>query len=300
MTVGSVVARSAARWSGLTRRRPLLVPGARDRGDEGCRDRCLRQPKQTLGGRAPLRVGHRCGALLADEGTAQLGQLTRVCTALILVAQPSAPRFLEGSRVARCSKMAAPPVTMPMDSSIDPRSSSGVCQSAPTTARAINRVQATPITNAMTAGSFSEQRVERQPHGQRRRAHCGDASGWEGGLSVVAPLDQRLGDVLAYEEGRGGNRRVDDDTKKASSGNAEGDGDDEGNTDRRDGQELGEVGPVRGRRRRPQPSESGVLESVRAVAVRHDQSQKREGAQARHGDDGEPGWWHGGEGIRRT
>ena len=150
------------------------------------------------------------------------------------------------------------------------------------------------------ARSFSEQRVKRQPHGQRRRAHRGHASGREGELAVVAPLDQRLGDVLAYEE-----RRCRQSPRRRRRG--------EGPVGRcrsrsQSARATPIAGPassserfaqVRGRRRSPEPCESGILESVRAVAMGYAKSQKRERTQASHRDHGEPERWQGAEGVRR-
>ena len=181
---------------------------------------------------------------------------------------------------------------MPIDSKIDPTQSSGVCHCAPTTARDISRTQTMPRRSPMVARPLSEHRAERQPHGQRGRAHRGDVPGRKGELCVVRPLDEGLDDVLAGQQGDRGERRKDDDTGDGLPNESEADRDGHDGADRRESQVLDEIGPGGDGRRRPEPAESAVLERVRAAAVRDGQGQDSRCEQGHQRGDRQPGALH--------
>jgi hypothetical protein len=80
--------------------------------------------------------------------------------------------------------------------------------------------------------------------------------------------------MLAYQESRGGKRRIDGDAREGSSGNAENDGDDEGSAHEWGGQQFSQIRPADRAERTPQPLEYGVFESVRTATMSHGQGQE--------------------------
>ncbi len=238
----------------------------------------------TLAGQTPYR---RMGHSFRHEVSATSDCYVSPCSPI-----RSRTGALRSPRLPAASKTAAPAVTMPTDSKMDPTASSGVCHSAPTTASDISRAQATPSTSVAAARPPPEYGAERQPHSERCRADSRDIPRGKGELAIVGPLNQRLEDVIVNDQSSCGERSVNSDSKKYSPGQPEGKADDEDGHNGRDGEEFGEIGPGSPGRRRPEPIESRVLESVRRAAMRHGQGQNRGCEQARQRRDPKPGPWH--------